>query len=165
MQGVGRVAASHHSSHLGAGRRCRLRICPGLRLADDGPRRLLSSSGSAPGSNLQWNTVPRLVSLVGPSRAKQITLLCEKTWAPDIHSWGLVDRLADTKGGSVDLALEWAEKVASFDPLTVRMVKGAITDTSIALNRGLSYADADQSMLTSSLNTALWVMPDRDQRS
>lgn len=117
------------------------------------------------GSNLQWNTVPRLVSLVGPSRAKQITLLCEKTWAPDIHAWGLVDRLADTKGGSVDLALEWAETVASFDPLTVRMVKGAITDTSIALNRGLSYADADQSMLTSTLNTALWVMPGRDQRS
>src|SRR5690606_26395422 len=73
------------------------------------------------GMNLQWNTVPRLVSLVGPARAKRITLLCEKVWAPDIFEWGLVDRLAEKKGESLDLALEWAETVASFDPLTVRM--------------------------------------------
>lgn len=113
------------------------------------------------GMNLQWNTVPRLVTLVGPARAKRITLLCEKIWAPDIFDWGLVDRLADKKGHSLKLALEWAEIVASFDPLTVRMVKEAITVTASAMDRGLSYADADQSMLGSSLNAALRVMPNR----
>lgn len=113
------------------------------------------------GMNLQWNTVPRLVTLVGPARAKRITLLCEKIWAQDIFDWGLVDRLADKKGQSVELALEWAETVASFDPLTVRMVKEAITVTASAMDRGLSFADADQSMLGSSLNAALRVMPTR----
>lgn len=113
------------------------------------------------GMNLQWNTVPRLVSLVGPARAKRITLLCEKVWAPDIFEWGLVDRLAENKGESLDLALEWAEMVASFDPLTVRMVKESITVASTALNRGLSFADADQSMLGSLLNANLRKMPER----
>lgn len=110
------------------------------------------------GMNLQWNTVPRLVTLVGPSRAKLITLLCEKMFAPGILEWGLVDRLADTKGGSLALAIEWAETVASFDPLTVRMVKEAITVTSTALDRVASFADADQSMLGSSLNASLRVI-------
>lgn len=116
------------------------------------------------GMNLQWNTVPRLVSLVGPARAKRITLLCEKIYAPDIHAWGLVDRLADEKGGALELALEWADIVAEFDPLTVRMVKEAITVTASALDRGLSYADADQSMLGSALNAALRKVPAKDAR-
>jgi enoyl-CoA hydratase/carnithine racemase len=116
------------------------------------------------GMNLQWNTVPRLVSLVGPARAKRITLLCEKIHAPEIFAWGLVDRLSDVPGGSVDLALEWAGIVAEFDPLTVRMVKEAITVTASALDRGLSYADADQSMLGSSLNAALRKVPGKDTR-
>ena len=110
------------------------------------------------GMNLQWNTVPRLVSLVGPARAKRITLLCEKIYAPVIHEWGLIDRLCD-KGGALAAALEWAEIVAESDPLTVRMVKEAIAATSTALDRVASYADSDQSMLSASLNPALWVMP------
>lgn len=116
------------------------------------------------GMNLQWNTVPRLVALVGPARAKRITLLCEKVYAPDIFAWGLVDRLSEEKGGALDLALEWAETVAQFDALTVRMVKEAITATASALNNGLSYADADQSMLGWSLNEALHRIPPKDSR-
>ncbi|MDP6344648.1 MAG: enoyl-CoA hydratase/isomerase family protein, partial [Alphaproteobacteria bacterium] len=30
------------------------------------------------GMNLQWGALPRLISLVGPARAKRITLMCEK---------------------------------------------------------------------------------------
>ena len=30
------------------------------------------------GLNLQWGALPRLVSLVGPARAKRITIMCEK---------------------------------------------------------------------------------------
>lgn len=116
------------------------------------------------GMNLQWNTVPRLVSIVGPARAKRITLLCEKIYAPEIFAWGLVDRLADTKGGSLDLALEWAEIVASFDALTVRMVKESITVAATALNRGLSFADADQSMLGSIINAEMRKMPERNPK-
>ena len=33
------------------------------------------------GLNLQWGALPRLISLVGPARAKRITIMCEKMWA------------------------------------------------------------------------------------
>jgi enoyl-CoA hydratase/carnithine racemase len=103
------------------------------------------------GLNLQWGTVPRLVQMVGPARAKRITLLCEKVGAEQVFDWGLVDRLTD-EGGALAGALEWAETVASFDAMTVRMVKEAITATSTALNRTSSFADADQSLLGAMIN-------------
>jgi enoyl-CoA hydratase len=104
------------------------------------------------GLNLQWNAVPRLVSLVGPALAKRMILLCEKVTAPDLLHWGAIDRMADAKGGSVELALEWAGVLAGYDPLTLRMMKQAVTSVSSALTKGLSYADADQTMLTALLN-------------
>lgn len=104
------------------------------------------------GLNLQWNSVPRLVTLVGPAVAKRMILLCEKIYAPDLLRLGAIDRMAESKGGSVDLALEWAETLAAFDPLTLRMMKQSITAVSSALTKGLSYADADQTLLTALLN-------------
>ena len=113
------------------------------------------------GLNLQWNTIPRLVSLVGPARAKRIVLMCEKMYAPELFEWGIVDSVAETKGGALEAAMKWAEIVAAFDPLTVRMVKEAITVTATALNRGLSFGDSDQAMLGSLLNAELQAMPNR----
>jgi enoyl-CoA hydratase len=47
------------------------------------------------GLNLQWGALPRLITLVGPARAKRITILCEKMPAAQALDWGLVDELAD----------------------------------------------------------------------
>jgi enoyl-CoA hydratase len=47
------------------------------------------------GLNLQWGALPRLVTLVGPSKTKQITLLCEKMDPDMALDWGLIDRIAD----------------------------------------------------------------------
>jgi len=52
------------------------------------------------GLNLQWGALPRLVTLVGPARAKRVTLMCEKMDAATALAWGLVDELADD-GGTV----------------------------------------------------------------
>ena len=59
------------------------------------------------GLNLQWGALPRLITLVGPARAKRITILCEKMPAAQALDWGLVDELADA-GGTVDMASEMA---------------------------------------------------------
>ena len=48
------------------------------------------------GLNLQWGALPRLISLVGPARAKRITIMCEKMHADQALSWGLVDELVDS---------------------------------------------------------------------
>jgi enoyl-CoA hydratase/carnithine racemase len=99
------------------------------------------------GLNLQWGALPRLITLVGPARAKRIVLLCEKMPAEQALDWGLVDELADSDK-SVDVALELAEAAAAMPAATTRMVKQAINATANALHRASAFADADQSALT-----------------
>ncbi len=99
------------------------------------------------GLNLQWGALPRLITLVGPSRAKRITLLCEKMPASQAHEWGLVDELAEP-GGALDKATELAAAAASMPSATVRMVKQAVNATANALHHAAAYADADQSQLS-----------------
>ena len=99
------------------------------------------------GLNLQWGALPRLVSLVGPARAKRIVLLCEKMSAPQALQWGLVEELADT-GKTLEKALELAQTAAAMPAATTRMVKQAVNATANALHRASAYADADQSALT-----------------
>ena len=106
------------------------------------------------GLNLQWGALPRLVTLVGPSRTKQITLLCERMDAAMAMDWGLVDALAEP-GQTVATAAGMAERVASMPPATTRMVKEAVNATANALHRVSSFADADQSALTRTYQAAV----------
>jgi len=99
------------------------------------------------GLNLQWGALPRLVSLVGPARAKRITILCEKMPAALALDWGLVEEVAEP-GGAEETALRLARDAAAMPPAAVRMVKEAVNATAGALHRATSFADADQSALT-----------------
>lgn len=106
------------------------------------------------GLNLQWGALPRLVTLVGPSKAKQITLLCEKMDAQGALDWGLIDRIAEP-GKTVEVATDMAARAASMPPATTRMVKEAVNATANALHRATAFADADQSSLTRSYAAAV----------
>lgn len=99
------------------------------------------------GLNLQWGALPRLLTLVGPARAKRITILCEKMPAAQALDWGVVDELADD-GATIEKALELAEVAAGMPAATVRMVKEAVNATAGALHGATSFADADQSQVT-----------------
>ncbi len=99
------------------------------------------------GINLQWGALPRLISLVGPARAKRICLLCEKLPADQALAWGLVDEVA-AEGGALAVALELAVEVSKQPDVTIRMIKEAVNATSNALHRATCYADADQSQLS-----------------
>jgi enoyl-CoA hydratase len=105
------------------------------------------------GLNLQWGALPRLITLVGPARAKRITILCEKMPAAQALDWGLVEDLADD-GRTVEKALEMAEVVLSMPAPTVRMVKQAVNATANALHAATAFADADQSQLTAAFRSA-----------
>lgn len=109
------------------------------------------------GTTLQWNTLPRLVALVGPARAKQIALLNMRYTAEEMLQWGIIDAITDP-GGAKGKAEEWARILTKFDPVAVRMIKRATTIASGALTKGLSFADSDQSMLTALLNEKLWAL-------
>ena len=43
------------------------------------------------GIPLTWGTIARLVNLLGPAKAKRLTILCERITAPEALAMGLVD--------------------------------------------------------------------------
>ncbi|HEX4198541.1 MAG TPA: enoyl-CoA hydratase/isomerase family protein [Caulobacteraceae bacterium] len=101
------------------------------------------------GMNMSWGSQPRLVSLIGPSRAKQLVIFGERVPAEQAEAWGLVDALTDD-GGAAALARRWADKVAALPPLAVRMAKRAITEIAAANHAASTYMDADQYALAAS---------------
>lgn len=99
------------------------------------------------GMNMSWHTQPRLVNLIGPSRAKQLTIFGERVGAAQAEQWGLADEVCDD-GEAFATASRWAEKVAGLPPVSVRMAKRGITQAATALNAVSTYMDADQFALT-----------------
>lgn len=99
------------------------------------------------GMNMSWQTLPRLVSLIGPARAKQFTLFGDLVPSETLLNWGLIDqRVPD--GQAFTHACEWAERVASLPPLPVRMTKSAINAAATLGHHAASIADRDQFLLT-----------------
>jgi len=48
------------------------------------------------GIPLTWGTLPRLVNLVGPARAKRLAILCERVSAESALAMGLVDEVCES---------------------------------------------------------------------
>lgn len=105
------------------------------------------------GINLQWGALPRLITLVGPARAKRICILCERMSAEHALDWGLIEEIADD-GHVVEKAMELAATAASMPAPAVRMVKEAVNATANALHKVSAYADADQSQLSTNFRSA-----------
>lgn len=77
------------------------------------------------GIPLTWGTLPRLVNLVGPARAKRLTILCERFAANDALAMGLVDYVS-APGEALKTARGIAKTVLSLPPSSVRMSKESI---------------------------------------
>jgi enoyl-CoA hydratase len=106
------------------------------------------------GLNLQWGALPRLITLVGPARAKRICLLCERMPADQALDWGVVDELS-APGDAANSAERLARKTLEMPAVTVRMVKEAINATATALHKASAFADADQSQLSGAFAEAV----------
>ncbi|MBV9992790.1 MAG: enoyl-CoA hydratase/isomerase family protein [Alphaproteobacteria bacterium] len=95
------------------------------------------------GMNMSWHAVPRLVSLIGPSRTKQFVIFGEKVEAEQALAWGLADAVVDD-GQALAAAQAWAAKVAALPPNAVRMSKVSVNQAANALHRATTFMDADQ---------------------
>ncbi len=100
------------------------------------------------GMNMSWQTNPRTVALIGPSRAKRFTLLGEKLDAATACDWGLVDEVTEP-GGARAAAEALAGRYAALPPIALRMTKQAINTAAHALGHATSYMDRDQFLLSS----------------
>jgi enoyl-CoA hydratase len=65
------------------------------------------------GMNMSWQSVPRMLHLIGPARTKQAVILADqRISAAEAYEWGLVEEVADP-GHAFDAAMALATKVAA----------------------------------------------------
>ncbi len=101
------------------------------------------------GMNMSWQTVPRMLHLMGPARTKQAVILADqRISAQEAHSWRLVEEVTDP-GKALDVAMMLAEKIAPQPPIAVAMTKLTINRLTHTLDDLASHMDADQFALAS----------------
>jgi len=101
------------------------------------------------GMSMSWQSVPRMLHLMGPARTKQAVILADqRISATEAHQWGLVEEVADP-GHAFDAAMAFAAKVAAQPPMSVAMTKLTVNRLAHALDDLASHMDLDQFALAS----------------
>ena len=101
------------------------------------------------GMNMSWQSIPRMMHLIGPARTKQAVILADqRITAAEAHQWGLVEEVTDP-GKAFDAAMVLAGKVAAQPPLSVAMTKLTVNRLAHALDDLASHMDVDQFALAS----------------
>lgn len=101
------------------------------------------------GIPLTWGTIPRLTNLLGPAKAKRLTILCERFAAAEALSLGVVDYVAPN-GGAMTKAREIAVQTLTKPAASVRMSKESVNAVATALNHASGYMAHDQIALAAS---------------
>ena len=101
------------------------------------------------GMNMSWQSVPRMLHLMGPARTKQAVIIAdEKISAQDAYEWRLVEQVVDD-GKTFEAAMAFAEKIARQPPIPVAMTKLTVNRLAHALDDLASHMDRDQYALAS----------------
>jgi enoyl-CoA hydratase len=101
------------------------------------------------GMNMSWQSIPRMLHLIGPARTKQAVILADqRISAAEAHEWGLVEEVADP-GKALDTAMALAAKIATQPPLSVAMTKLTVNRLAHALDDLAGHMDLDQFALAS----------------
>jgi enoyl-CoA hydratase/carnithine racemase len=124
--------------------------CDWRVLADDA---WVSLPEIALGIPLTWGTIPRLVNLLGPARAKRLTILCERIGAAEALAMGLVDRTAP-KGQALTAARDLAARTLAMPAAAVRMSKETANACATALNHASGHMAHDQIALAAASDEA-----------
>ena len=98
------------------------------------------------GMNMGWGAIPRLVNLVGPSRAKQICLLGHKIDACKAIAWGLADEIG-SPDEIIGLADGYVQQAISLPPVAAKMIKRSVDRYAGALSALATQAESDQFLL------------------
>ena len=100
------------------------------------------------GMNMSWQSIPRMLHLIGPARTKQAVILAsDRISAADALDWGLVEKMVDD-GQAVSAAMAFGERIALQPPIPVRMSKASVNRLAHALDDLAAHMDADQNVLT-----------------
>lgn len=100
------------------------------------------------GVNLMWKSLPLIVHLVGPARAKRLVVGGERVPASTLLEWGLVEAVVP-RDRLLDEARSWAGRYASKAPIAAQMIKRSINAVASALDGAVMHMDVDQHLLVS----------------
>jgi enoyl-CoA hydratase len=95
------------------------------------------------GIPLTWGTLPRLVNLVGPARAKRLAILCERVSAADALSMGLVDEVSEP-GAALAVAGQLMKQVLDKPKHSVLMTKETVNAYASIGAHAVSHMAPDQ---------------------
>jgi len=109
-------------------------LCCDLRLA--GESAWFSIPEVELGIPLSWNALPRLSREVGPSRALELTIICDRFSAAQAYEYGMLSHVVPD-GEEMQAARELAAKVIAHPPLPVALTKATMR----ALKRGSEMGD------------------------
>lgn len=101
------------------------------------------------GVNLMWKSLPLIVNLVGPARAKRLVVGGERILADQLLAWGVLDELVSLDKLTTT-AQEMAAHYAAKPPVAAQMIKHSTNQISNALNNAIMHMDADQNLFTAS---------------
>lgn len=98
------------------------------------------------GLNYGWNTLPRLSTLVGPARAKTISILCRRHGSAECREFGLADAIG-APGDAMSAARALADEVCAVPRLAAQIIKRSVNAHACALTAATSYSDMDDMLL------------------
>jgi enoyl-CoA hydratase len=99
------------------------------------------------GMSMSWQSIPRMLHLMGPARTKQAVMIAdERISAEEAREWRLVEEVAEP-GKAFEAAMALAEKVARQPPIVVSMTKLTVNRLAHALDDLTSHMDGDQFLL------------------
>ncbi len=102
------------------------------------------------GLNLMWKSLPLIVTLAGPAKAKRLVVGGERIHAPELERWGLLDRICSLSDLS-STAQDMAEHYAAKPPIAAQMIKQSANQITNALNHAIMHMDVDQNMWGSTM--------------
>ncbi len=100
------------------------------------------------GMNMSWQSIPRMMHLIGPARTKQAIILANDRISADVAlEWGLVEQVVEADAFAAAMVL--AAKIAEQPPISVMMTKLTVNRLANASDDLASHMDLDQFVLAS----------------
>lgn len=99
------------------------------------------------GLNLMWQSIPRLVRIVGEPRAMRMAVGGERVEAETLLNWGMLEGVVANEQ-LLDRAIAFAQTYVNKPPIAAQMIKRSINAVGAHLDQALMHIDADQHALT-----------------
>lgn len=99
------------------------------------------------GMNLSWHGLPLCMRLVGPAKAKRLTILGNKEKAKKLLEWGFLDKVLHVEEHEFYVK-QFAQSYAKQPPVAAQMIKRSVNALSGSLDASVMHMDTDQFLLT-----------------